>query len=124
MKYIKLYENFDRYEFGKFNNEGSNLINKHEEILNNRVEFIKNEIDIIIEYLSNREIEYDRNEISILAILDNTETLYDIYSLGDYCYAMVEYELYNISQNIIKEISIYDGIDDLLEDLKLINEEE
>lgn len=95
MKHLKLFEKFDRYEFGEINTselseiyseakqfteedhyELIRLLAKNKKIINIKTSSYKRYDVVVFDYIDNDEID------------DNDEIVISIYYLGDYCFAI------------------------------------
>ena len=123
MKHIKLFESFDRYEFGEFKGN-YDLLNFHQiqrDIKPSVIDFTQDEEKDISETLKNTK----RALITITAagkcytfskIYGDGFVRYNIYSLGDYCYCIIGYS----EKHVVSHYEIIDGLDILCEKLKSI----
>jgi hypothetical protein len=81
MKLIKLFEDFTRYNFGKY---VDNLVEIENDITHKKVSFTQDEYEIISNAVPN--ILYRRVHGIKFIMLSKGNHTYMIYSLGDYCY--------------------------------------
>ncbi len=128
MKHLKLFESFDRYEFGHFDNVESNAV-RMEYVERNLINFTREEREAIEQSLESCEIEYELNRYDIIVTKDEGDyarELISIFSLGDYCYVVAQYDrFYNEEVDELVEIYhdvwVIDQMDELIEKLDQIN---
>lgn len=108
MKHLKLFESFDRYEFGEINS--INLIEISSEIFKNREDMKMEDINLLLDLCraNHKDIfQYGYSEKDSLKYFfitiecDNYENEYDIYALGDYCYALIHKNKYKYETKAI-----------------------
>ena len=122
MKYVKLYEDFDRYAFGEmdknFNDDDDDsLYQSYKKILRElSEEFQSGDGDLIVA-ATNHPSEYEKGGTYFgcyYRIEDVSGPVsYDIFHLGDYCYCICEHR-----RGRIVSITKIDGIDELIERIK------
>lgn len=124
MKYIKLFENFDRYDFGDHGQEN------YEEMRKNIQYFPEDQLSYITSLLTENGYEYEtgdiyskvgeiNNEINFI-ILGSEDFLIELFYLGDYCYGIYCYE--TGSEEFIKFVIVED-IDQIIPIIKTIFDE-
>lgn len=108
MKHIKLFENFDRYEFGEI--DPNNLTEYASEIFKRREDMEMEDIDLLLALCkaNHKDIfQYGYSEKDSLKYFFITmecgyyEKEYDIYALGDYCYALIHKNKYKYETKAI-----------------------
>jgi hypothetical protein len=124
MKYIKLYENFDRYDFKKhtlLTNTKGELAEMYTSMVEeSRIPFEKEELDVIKSINNASEIYYvGTSNVSYVCYRFNGMNKYNsgvyLYAHGDYCYSIFELE-----RSDIKSIETFDGFDELCVELRKI----
>lgn len=117
-RYVKMYESFDRYDFGITDETDVNaLMDVYDMIVDNFEDFDADDVNTV--RVNNRGLKIATNGLNIpgykrqyLSIRFPHGTYYHIYNLGDYCYAIV------YGNSDLREIQIIDGLDSTIETLK------
>jgi hypothetical protein len=117
-RYIKMYENFDRYDFGITNETDVNTLRDvYEMIVDNYEDFDVDDANTV--RINNRGLKIATKGLSIpgykrqyLSMEFIHGTYYHIYNLGDYCYAIV------YGNSDVRQIQIIDGLDSTIEAFK------
>lgn len=131
MKHLKLYENFDRYEFGEFKGDYDLLYLRdlYSDIKQNVEQFSMSEHRLIVdilggEYRVHSTVTNAGRCIRFTKLYGNQYVIYDVYYLGDYCYCMTGYtnneELGEMSYDSVCYFEIFDGFDSLCEKLQTL----
>lgn len=122
MKHLKLFESFDRYEFGIFDDK--NLIyGKYDEIENNSIDLTEDEIETFASVLSKRKLAHNHTYVEVF---QEDGDSYRIFSLGDFCYAIAhiyhytDFNTYTETYRVYK-IWVVDQLDELIPYLEDIN---
>ncbi len=116
MKHLKLFENFDRYEFGSRDamtyNQMRKVVEEFPLELNNQVGALLTAADIRF-YVS--DINEDGEYFDIFSI-DLNDVMVEIYYLGDYCYGVYAYDNTGNEDGILLEV--IDDIEELIPTVK------
>jgi len=121
MEHIKLFENFDRYEFITY--DGDDISASYAEMIKNVQDFDTAEYREIETHIETKSIfVYTKNtyngEVCVkIEKLTNHENFVTVYYLGDYVYAVVYKEWLHTRP---VKMTIVDGIESVIEALKKI----
>jgi hypothetical protein len=120
MKYIKLFEHFDKYDFKKYDDEQDNLEDIWISVSEDMYPLSKDDFDYIIKntqlgfkYITDRHPDKDK------AYYNGLFSKYTIIYLGDYCYGLLTEKFPTIIS-----IEIFDNIDPLIDVLNVISTQE
>ena len=125
MKYIKMFESFDRYEFGEFTNP-SEIFSKVGDIFQDTkdLEFTQYEKDEIRKIIPNYTIFMGKIDFERADNAKLIREFYRIYPLGYYCYALDKsYNEFNKDIMKYEKLWIIDDMDNLLDKLQEIVDE-
>ena len=118
MKHIKLFENFDRYEFG------NNDANEYLEMLEYIEPFTRKDIEYIGNLLNEEGIYYrfdavGDKRIEIFEFIDknDNDNRIDICYLGDFCYGIYNFNMNDYRYELAKLV-VVDDVDGILEVVK------
>jgi len=120
MRYYRIFEGFDRYEFGKKITNDMSLHSDYIEIFYNYgTSFSDDEQNEIISIDDDRFTIDIFNTPSLIAFIRIVNTddrvTYEIFHLGDYCYCICEHRASHVVS-----IDIIDGFDSLLNAIKIL----
>lgn len=114
MKYVRMFENFDKYDFKKIVGFGHDLMGEYDEIRYNLCESITTEDFFIIGKSVSRcgvKTWSTGKGHAFIRISDFSDNVtYEIYFMGDYCYCMVEHR-----RSMVASIESFDGFDALVD---------
>ena len=128
MKYLKLFENFGRYDFGRYEKPQDlyaieRSINKEDISINDYIE-----IRSAIPNLGASRVEHRANGERYFFVnfdFDDGIRFASIYYLGDYCYGMCVYGMSDDENGggdfELESVEIFDQIDSLLDALEKYN---
>jgi hypothetical protein len=112
MGYMKMFENFDRYEFGEYPPLD------YFDIQKDFKQFPQREINSISVLLVRNGIKFEEDITSGISHLTMyiDENLYgDVYNLGDYCYVIHVYERMQTYDRSHLRLFVIDGEDSIIE---------
>lgn len=118
MKYLKLFENFDKYDFKKYTKESDDLLPIFRSL--DYININKMDIDSIKEItkVDQKRGGIEGEYVYVVAYSPDEAINYEIFALGDYCYAIIAIDKYDLLS-----IEIFDDIESLLMELRKLKSE-
>ena len=115
MKYVMLFENFDKYDFKTYR-QGDDLDDLYDHIVNDNIPFEDDDLEQM-----KMELEYEMRRSTlrfshpVIVNFNGTNAIYFyVYNLGDYCYSVITYD----RTDSIIEIEIVDDIYNVINAIK------